>query len=114
MMSPFPPVPDAVVCSVTFVPAFKLAAMVLAVVWSMVRSLGSSSQAPPAPASMKAEPMLTVEPEVSICPPAPFSPRAEIVPPRVTVPPSAISITLPPPAATLVALMIPPVLPARA
>ena len=58
-MSPLPPVPLSVVCSVTLVPALSAASMVAASVELMVRSFGSRSQEPPRPASMR-PPICTV------------------------------------------------------
>ena len=81
---PTPTAPVAVVCWVTFVPAFSAEAMVEAAGASIVRSTGSTSQRPPSPARMTASPMVIRCPEVSTRPP-PVGPPARMRAPEAMV-----------------------------
>ena len=69
VMSPLPPLLDAVVCWVTSEPPLSVAAMVPASVASIVKSTGSSSHAPPLPALTLPPVKLKMCPEVSMKPP---------------------------------------------
>ncbi len=101
LMAPFPPaasVRDVTVVQLraalmvmfpladwlTLAPPLSVPSMVAAAVLSISRSVGSSSQEPPRPASTLASPMFRAWPEVSTEPP-PFGPPARITAPSAMV-----------------------------
>ena len=113
LMSPAPGWPSSKVVSVTLVVS-RLFEMVLAAVWSILRSDGSMIQLPALPLAAivltVAPAKLTFAPLVSTMPPLPPAPvaRALSVPLAVTVPPSPPSRRITPPSDMALSALIAP------